>query len=836
MILNVFNFMLNSFVTKQLNFLSVNNFKFYFLTSNIFFSFFFKKFFFFFINSNITPLNLTNKQFFIKKNLFFFSKILKFFRNLIFFKKLIFKKKFKTNKFFKFIFLKKYYKFRKFQFFNQNYNFTPKFYFYHFKFFKKNWFPLISGAISPFSWEFTSNKKLVEKNLNFNIIKLFPNFYNRYIKKKLIKKFPLFIKSLYINNFFYLNKLFLNLKNLTYFLKLNNLSFSKNFSNPLAIKPYLFTNGGFFYKKSFNFSNIFIYQKFKLYFKIFNLQKKFMKKISKKFKKNNNILFKKLNFSGNNYLTPQFLNKPDNPQFFNLTKQFFLTQFINSNLFKIKKITTKTPIKVNLVFNFFLKKKIKNYKTKKFYFFYKKLSTYFKIHSFRLFKKFLFYYNTRFKKINFWNFYLKFEKKSNFSIKTFKKLKLKKNNFTLNTIPFYFGFFFLSKLKFNNTNFFFKKIKLPDYGLSVFNQLDPYFFKKNNLKIFSKELTKFIFLNYGFVYLTTTRFLTSHNAVKPISNIKKNLYTFSYKNEIQRFILRRYSKIQPVNSFYRSNSFFNSNFKNELLFNKENSINFYHTTLNSFFKKSSNISSLVFKKISSPNWPNYSNKFIYHKKLNSENWNFSIKRVKFKPGYMNLWRNAREALKLSLNLKTCYQSKLTSFLLKYNKFIRFEMFLNLEMKLDNVLIKSRLLPDWNSVNLFISNNLVYLNGFLCSNNLFQTYVGDFIQLVVSLKYYIIYKWFLNWSLRKKIRLKLKARKKLTISSSLEDKTRSYSLPKWILFSKNVTDDVIKYIEVDYFTLSIMIIYEPFLWSDINIYNIVDNKFSILNLYNWKYIT
>jgi hypothetical protein len=32
------------------------------------------------------------------------------------------------------------------------------------------------------------------------------------------------------------------------------------------------------------------------------------------------------------------------------------------------------------------------------------------------------------------------------------------------------------------------------------------------------------------------------------------------------------------------------------------------------------------------------------------------------------------------------------------------------------------------------------------------------------------------------------------------------------------------------------LYEPFMISEFNIYNLVSSKYQIMNLYNWKYIT
>jgi hypothetical protein len=34
----------------------------------------------------------------------------------------------------------------------------------------------------------------------------------------------------------------------------------------------------------------------------------------------------------------------------------------------------------------------------------------------------------------------------------------------------------------------------------------------------------------------------------------------------------------------------------------------------------------------------------------------------------------------------------------------------------------------------------------------------------------------------------------------------------------------------------MVLYEPFLWTDLNPYSLIDQRFGIINLYNWKYIT
>jgi hypothetical protein len=63
----------------------------------------------------------------------------------------------------------------------------------------------------------------------------------------------------------------------------------------------------------------------------------------------------------------------------------------------------------------------------------------------------------------------------------------------------------------------------------------------------------------------------------------------------------------------------------------------------------------------------------------------------------------------------------------------------MEMRLLNILIKSRLFNDNSASSFFLKNNLIFLNGRICANPNIQIFCGDFIQLVINLKYYILYK-------------------------------------------------------------------------------------------------
>jgi hypothetical protein len=179
---------------------------------------------------------------------------------------------------------------------------------------------------------------------------------------------------------------------------------------------------------------------------------------------------------------------------------------------------------------------------------------------------------------------------------------------------------------------------------------------------------------------------------------------------------------------------------------------------------------------------------------------------------------------------------LTKYLLRFNKFNRFRYILHFEMQLWNILLKSRFACDSAVVDLILNSNFVYLNGSICNNRYLQIFTGDFLQLIVSFKYYILYRWFLNWSLKKRIKLKKISSFKAFSESEIDEKQRSVRLPNWILTNEGINEDTLKYVEIDYFTLSLMVLYEPFTWTDLNPYNLIKLRPAVMNLYNWKYIT
>lgn len=322
--------------------------------------------------------------------------------------------------------------------------------------------------------------------------------------------------------------------------------------------------------------------------------------------------------------------------------------------------------------------------------------------------------------------------------------------------------------------------------------------------------------------------------------LKKEIYAFSFKNEMQRYILRRYLKSRVFNHISSFGDleeqcaigeFGDTLFTTKLFSGWRSNCSSLNRPLRARLPKLSLSTSAG--ALDALKWdflPDYVDSLLA---LES---NYSIRRVRFKPGYMSLWREARAVVQTTLDVKFRYQHRLTKYLFQYYKYDKFQSFLIYEFRLKNVLLKTKLLPDAAFVSLFVNAGLVYINGFSCLNERFSVFLGDFIQLVVHAKYYIASRWLATWAIQKKMRFKFKIKNKMEYKFSEEDKQKTRVMPYWVLHTRDLFFDIPRYLEVDYFTLSAVVVYEPLFWDDINPYSFFNLKFGILNMYNWKYIT
>ena len=416
-------------------------------------------------------------------------------------------------------------------------------------------------------------------------------------------------------------------------------------------------------------------------------------------------------------------------------------------------------------------------------------------------------------------------------------------------LPIYTNSSFQLKKNFNSVFYMYGHVESSSNINSIFDFMCSNMFYKSHNKFFNRRLRvkavrnnkPFIFMNTGFSVLQKV-----NNTLQGLNfkgRFKKSMYSFLYPNQYKRSIFMSKKKIIISRFIYkrkfRSVRQFNFSFK---LLKKK-----FHDF---FIKKKYNMSGLnnYFNRFGENDMYMYSRtqqNIIYRKESHSKGLDNSdklnevfIPRVRFKPGYQRLWRVARGSLKELLGLNYTYQQGLTRYLTKFRRF-NGNHFLNFsEMSVDKVVMYSKLLPDIKTLNMFMAKCMIYVNGSM-SDSARIMYVNDIVQVIVSKWYYIFYRWLSNWTVLRVRKFKRLVYRKGLASRHRLMKTRkvkSRYIPKWVNWSKFDSSDIKNNLEVDYFTLSSIVIYEPYILDHHHFMELYENRSNIYRMYNWKYIT
>jgi hypothetical protein len=463
----------------------------------------------------------------------------------------------------------------------------------------------------------------------------------------------------------------------------------------------------------------------------------------------------------------------------------------------------------------------------------------------------------RFRKWCFWIFLNKkiFKKKSTFLNYHFYKFYRQKNNNNNNNLLILTYQIMLTAVP-SLSNFFLRSLPLKIHTIHLYNFsrhtnflmhsipmkfLQPALIKSAVHTLLKKPMitpihrSNFTLGLTGFLITTSTLFLNYKNKNKQqVYIIKKKMHTFAYKSDMRKHLLKKATKWRrstTLVTYFRKRramrwkKFYNPVYKELKMSTQKSAI-----TLNSPI---SNLRSLLSQRFCSP-YSLSTTQYLKRKNFGKKHRRLKIKKVKFKAS-STWWRRSRNALTQSLNLKFRYQHRLTKFIINYKKIIHTKFLPIFEMRLFNILIRTRFVLDQITALNFIDNRLIFINGVCCSNRNLQLFPNDCIQLIVNLKYYVMFRWLLNFSIRMKKRIKHFSWKNKQRKRT-EGKQWSHRLQRFVLPHKHLTLDIAKYLEVDFFSLSAFILYDPFLWNDINRNNILNVKYGIINVYNWKYIT
>lgn len=312
-----------------------------------------------------------------------------------------------------------------------------------------------------------------------------------------------------------------------------------------------------------------------------------------------------------------------------------------------------------------------------------------------------------------------------------------------------------------------------------------------------------------------------------------NFYSFSLNNKILFSFKFKYSWVFIKNdfnkfynlsfNFYQFNEFFYKNNFN-INFDKFNLLNNYINFKNKFgfFKKINSIKNYYINKNNltrNYNFESNFNNFKIDRNLNFKNYDFVEKKLFYYLNNRKIFKNIFQKNKK----KEYYLNKFFKKIIK-NKSKNFINFFEFSIK--NILLISNFLLSKKDLNFFIINNYVYLNNNLLSNINYILKKNDIVSIIYNKYYYFLYKNYLNT-----INFNFIKYSNFLRRNKYDNFKNEFFFLNKFLFFKN---DIPNYIEVDYISMSIFLVYN-------NIFNYNSQELKILNVFlkrlnNWKYLT
>ena len=360
---------------------------------------------------------------------------------------------------------------------------------------------------------------------------------------------------------------------------------------------------------------------------------------------------------------------------------------------------------------------------------------------------------------------------------------------------------------------------------------------KKYLKLSVKGSMGFMIRNLGMFIISRFNFFKTRTVNKEFKfKFKKNYFSFLKPNFLKKSIMVKKRRIVTTRFFrsmrwkFRSLAKFHMAFKNIVtkfrgFFLQNSKLNGSYITPHFLHKQSTALYSLQTR------YQNFIETDVYGE--------IFIQRVRFKPGYQRIWRRARVTIKEALRLNYVYQYRLTRYLMRFTRKINGYFLYFSEFSIERVIMYAKLLPDVLSLTLFLVNKLLYHNGVSISSISPIVHINDVLQVTVSGWYYVYYRWLTNWTVlrvRKFRRLVYRKTRPGKYREMKRRKQRSNYTPNWIFNVRYDLNDVKPYLEVDYFTLSVVYIYEPYFINVFPIHDLAERRQQVYRLYNWKYIT
>lgn len=160
---------------------------------------------------------------------------------------------------------------------------------------------------------------------------------------------------------------------------------------------------------------------------------------------------------------------------------------------------------------------------------------------------------------------------------------------------------------------------------------------------------------------------------------------------------------------------------------------------------------------------------------------------------------------------------------------------SLELSLQNILVRSKFFYLPSQVIEALRLGLIFLNGSNLTKANKLVNVGDVVQLIICKFFFLNYRRVFSEINKFKKYLSFKVWSMTKNLDNLYKQKPTYITDK-VCVLINFYFDVPRFLQVEYSTLSIVVIYKPLFFKDFSYLNRFFLNGSLLRLYNWKYIS
>lgn len=225
----------------------------------------------------------------------------------------------------------------------------------------------------------------------------------------------------------------------------------------------------------------------------------------------------------------------------------------------------------------------------------------------------------------------------------------------------------------------------------------------------------------------------------------------------------------------------------------------------------------------------YFNFFFFNKKKKKKNF---FKLFDFKKKIRKYLLDNLQFFNFFFKTNFLKKQKTKKFIKKFNNIPTDKKFFYFEFFLFNILFRSKFFFFINDVFSFIFNGLIFINNKISYNPFINVNIGDKIQIILNKNFYIFFKLNIFFFLKNLFKFKLKV---WNLNKNKLDfyKQNSKIVSKKIIRTLNFKQDTPNFLEIDFLTLSIILLYKTNFFKSFNFFFYQFFSNYMYRLYNWR---